>query len=313
MDKAFIQEAFGGTMPPIVISHPSSSYVQPRTEPSGEWYGSKDLCIPGSLCRSSINLKSSWARVRSYGEKYHDDSPGSMYWDNLTVILSFSLCSFSLFGMTTVSLCTPQLRMTWAGVALYFAAILLTPSCSKKVDERPRKFDISKKKEVDDDAAGRNTKGRICNNQDSLLFAVLSQILLGQTWMYFNLVDSGYDLDMGEQDLQSLDRKVGYTDGFDFPCFEQFLHLPVRIDECWWFLWVEHARKGCISDCVWLVYETRAKWGRVTSMIRKTDLRPTLEASALDTDRYNRNLTLRATARKLHERGDGPHSWKSLR
>ena len=48
-------------------------------------------------------------------------------------------------------------------------------------------------------------------------------------------------------------------------------------------------------------------------MIRKTDLRPTLEASALDTDRYNRSLTLRATARKLHERGDGLHFWISLR
>ena len=140
VDKAFIQEAFGGTMPPIIISHPSSSYVQPKTEPSGEWYGSKDLCIPGSLCRSSINLKSSWARVRSYGEIRHDDSPGSMYWDDRTVMLSFSLCSFSLFGMTTVFLCTPQLRMTWAGVALYFIAISLTPSCSKKVDERPRNF-----------------------------------------------------------------------------------------------------------------------------------------------------------------------------
>ena len=131
--------------------------------------------------------------------------------------------------------------------------------------------------------------------------------------MYFNLVDSGYDLDMREQDLQSFDRKVGYTDGFDFPCFEQFLHILVRIDECWWFLWVEHVRKGCISDCVWLVYETKAKWDHVTSVIGKTDLRQTLEASALDTDRYNRSLTLRATARKLHERGDGPYSWKILR
>lgn len=46
-------------MPPIVMSHPSSSYVQPKTEPSELWYVSKDLCIPGSLCRLSINLKSS--------------------------------------------------------------------------------------------------------------------------------------------------------------------------------------------------------------------------------------------------------------
>ena len=58
--------------------------------------------------------------------------------NHITVMLSFSLCSFSLFGMTAVFLCIPQLRMTWAGEPPYFKATFLTSSCWKKVDDRPK-------------------------------------------------------------------------------------------------------------------------------------------------------------------------------
>lgn len=52
-------------------------------------------------------------------------------------MFALSLSSFSLFGMTGVFLCTPQLKTTWAAVVLFFAAMSWITGCSKKVVERP--------------------------------------------------------------------------------------------------------------------------------------------------------------------------------
>ena len=77
--------------------------------------------------------------------------------------------------------------------------------------------------------------------------------------MYLNLIDSRYDLDVREQDLQSFYRKVRYTNGFHFARFEQFLHLLVSLDICWWLNWFEYASKEGVTDWFWLIYKIKMK------------------------------------------------------
>lgn len=252
-------------MPPKVISHPRSSYDQPVKVPSEEWYGNKDLCMPGSLCIMSIDLTSSCARLRSY-KQIRIIAEGMkiiLLWCYPSAFVRSRSLEWQLFSFVSPNWGWPEQVWHRTSKQLFW---LLRAERRLMTD---LEFLVVSWKSWSD---GRHTKRWICNNQNSLLFAILSQIFLWQTWMYFNLVDRRHNLDIGEQNLQSFDRKVGYTDRLYFPRFEQFLHFLVCLDICRWFIWFAYAKKVCVSNWFWLIYTIKTKWNCIEGVNRRTDL-----------------------------------------
>lgn len=93
----------------------------------------------------------------------------------LTVKFSFCLCSFELFGTTATPRATCQLKTTWAGEALYFSA-----SSAIVGSESTVLYPVQRRRQIRTTHPSEHyrTSRRVCRQDDTLLIAVVLQILL---------------------------------------------------------------------------------------------------------------------------------------